>query len=33
MAVQFFQREVWAKKIQDALEMKCKLNDNVDYTT
>lgn len=28
MAVQFFQREVWAKKIQDALEMKCKLIKN-----
>lgn len=26
--VQFFQREVWAKKIQDALEMKCKLIKN-----
>lgn len=28
MAVQFFQREVWAKKIQDALELKCKLVKN-----
>ena len=28
MAVQFFQREVWAQKIQDALEMKCKLIKN-----
>ena len=28
MAVQYFQREVWAKKIQDALEMKCKLIKN-----
>lgn len=28
MAVQFFQREVWAKEIQDALEMKCKLIKN-----
>lgn len=28
MAVTFFQREVWAKKIQDALEMKCKLVKN-----
>ena len=28
MAVQFFQREVWAKKIQDALELKCKLIKN-----
>lgn len=26
--VQFFQREVWAKKIQDALELKCKLIKN-----
>lgn len=28
MAVQFFQREVWSKRIQDALEMKCKLIKN-----
>lgn len=28
MAVQFFQREVWAKRIQDDLEMKCKLVKN-----
>lgn len=28
MAVQFFQREVWAERIQDDLEMKCKLVKN-----
>lgn len=28
MAVQFFQREVWSKRIQDDLEMKCKLVKN-----
>ena len=28
MAVTYFQREVWSKKIQDALEMKCKLIKN-----
>lgn len=28
MAVTYFQREVWAKKIQDALEMKCRLIHN-----
>ncbi len=28
MSVTYFQREVWAKKIQDALEMKCRLIHN-----
>ncbi len=28
MAVNFFQKEVWAKKIQDTLELKCKLIKN-----
>lgn len=28
MAVQYFQREVWAERIQDDLEMKCKLVKN-----
>ena len=28
MAVQHFQRTIWSKKIQDSLELKCKLVDN-----